>query len=297
MSWFLKIQDGERFRDLAVLLESQPIVVGRAHDVDVCIPDDIQISGRHVRIYNKDGQVTFEDLRSTNGTFLNGEPAATGVLEPGSLLRCGNTILTVETGSANSPAKSTAVGASATPAAHAHAGQSKTSEAVPIPPEVLEFDGFCSETAPSILEQFQLSKIVKMPAEPDETAEDFAFRALDSEDVNDSLNFLAFALKKRLAVWWAINCIRAEQAFVSEHDEPLLDLATQWVQNPSETLRRNAMKMAEKAEMSTAAAWVGVAIFWTHGSMAPPEAPAVPPAPDLSGKAIAGAVILASVAR
>jgi Family of unknown function (DUF6931) len=41
--------------------------------------------------------------------------------------------------------------------------------------------------------------------------------------------------------------------------------------------------------------WAAVAAFWSGGSMAPPDLPAVPPAPHLTGVAVAGAVSLAAV--
>ncbi|MFC1751393.1 DUF6931 family protein, partial [Pseudomonadota bacterium] len=36
------------------------------------------------------------------------------------------------------------------------------------------------------------------------------------------------------------------------------------------------------------------AAFWSAGSMSPPEAPVVPPGPDLTAKAVTGAVLLAA---
>jgi hypothetical protein len=38
-----------------------------------------------------------------------------------------------------------------------------------------------------------------------------------------------------------------------------------------------------------------MAAFWSGGSLAPPESPAVPPAANLTAKAVAGAVMLAAV--
>jgi hypothetical protein len=40
---------------------------------------------------------------------------------------------------------------------------------------------------------------------------------------------------------------------------------------------------------------VALAAFWSGGSMAPPEAPVVPPGEHLSAHAVAGAVMLAVV--
>ena len=49
-------------------------VLGRDDSADIVIADTSgQLSRRHARIGLRDGAVTLEDLKSTNGTFLNDE--------------------------------------------------------------------------------------------------------------------------------------------------------------------------------------------------------------------------------
>jgi hypothetical protein len=55
------------------------------------------------------------------------------------------------------------------------------------------------------------------------------------------------------------------------------------------------MERAKEAKFETPAAWAAVAAFWSGPSMAPPDLPAVPPAPHLTGVAVFGAVTLAAV--
>lgn len=52
---------------------AQPIVMGRSAELPARI-DDPGISSRHARIYLQGGQFWVEDLGSTNGTRLNGQP-------------------------------------------------------------------------------------------------------------------------------------------------------------------------------------------------------------------------------
>jgi predicted component of type VI protein secretion system len=49
----------------------RPVVIGRDQDADLVI-DDVQASRRHSRLEPSPHGVTVEDLRSTNGTFVNG---------------------------------------------------------------------------------------------------------------------------------------------------------------------------------------------------------------------------------
>lgn len=112
----------------------------------------------------------------------------------------------------------------------------------------------------------------------------------------DAIHFLAHALPKREAVWWACLCCRQGCVDPPELDLSALQAAEKWVIDPSEDHRRAAMRAAETAEFSTAAACAAVAAFWSEGSMAPPELPAVPPGEQLTGHGAAGAVLLAAVA-
>jgi hypothetical protein len=47
------------------------LTIGRSPESEIQIEDGFA-SGRHARIYPRDGQVFLEDMRSTNGTYLNG---------------------------------------------------------------------------------------------------------------------------------------------------------------------------------------------------------------------------------
>ena len=73
-----------------------------------------------------------------------------------------------------------------------------------------------------------------------------------------------------------------------------LSAAEEWVYQPTEDNRRQAMAYAEAAEFKTASSWAATAAFWSAGSMAPADVPIVPPAFDLTAKAVTGAVLLAA---
>ena len=60
-------------------------MIGRAPASEIAI-DDTYASGRHARVYDRDGLVFLEDMNSTNGTYLNGRrverPAAAAARRP-----------------------------------------------------------------------------------------------------------------------------------------------------------------------------------------------------------------------
>lgn len=112
----------------------------------------------------------------------------------------------------------------------------------------------------------------------------------------EAARLVAHALPAREAVWWACACSRHTAASVDQPSETAArDAAEAWVRRPTDELGRAAMKEAEKAGFRSPEAWAAVAAFWSGDSMAPPEAPKVPPQPHFTGLAVAGAVALAAV--
>jgi transcriptional regulator with PAS, ATPase and Fis domain len=75
------------------------LVIGRSPDCNMQI-DDQRASGQHARIRRRKDTRRFEveDLGSTNGTTVNGDYVASAILEHGSVIRVGDTLLVFEAG-------------------------------------------------------------------------------------------------------------------------------------------------------------------------------------------------------
>jgi FHA domain len=58
------------------------VTIGRLPD-NAVIVDNPAVSGHHARVFHEGHQVILEDLRSTNGTFVNGRPITRHVLQHG----------------------------------------------------------------------------------------------------------------------------------------------------------------------------------------------------------------------
>jgi hypothetical protein len=127
---------------------------------------------------------------------------------------------------------------------------------------------------------------------------DFVALLMEKALYPDAVRFIAHALPKREAVWWGWVCARRA---AGENPPPkikaALDATESWIAQPNEDNRRLAMATAEKAELGTAAGCAGLAAFFSGGSLAPPDAPVVPPGEFLAAKAVTGAVIFAAVAK
>src|SRR3954465_13734820 len=76
--------------------ESEEITIGRVDENDICLPRG-NISKKHTRIVCKDGKVIVLDLKSTNGTYVNGRKlAGPQVIGPSDKVYIGDFILNVE---------------------------------------------------------------------------------------------------------------------------------------------------------------------------------------------------------
>jgi two-component system cell cycle response regulator len=66
--------------------------LGRGQNATVKLMDD-GISRRHARIFQQGGEVVIEDLKSSNGTIVNGAPVSMQLLKDGDKIRLGSTTI------------------------------------------------------------------------------------------------------------------------------------------------------------------------------------------------------------
>src|SRR3954452_1633481 len=129
----LKVTAGNaQGQDIAL---EQELVIGRSTPGAGSLGGDSEISRVHARVFrDAAGQLTVEDLGSTNGTFVNGDRiSAPTPLRPGDEVRVGQTTLGVEAGAAGEGA--TAVGQPIPPAVAAPPpAAAATPPTQPLPP-------------------------------------------------------------------------------------------------------------------------------------------------------------------
>ena len=119
---------------------------------------------------------------------------------------------------------------------------------------------------------------------------------MEKELPADAVMVLAFTLPKREAVGWGLHCVK--QIYGPTPLKPVqavFQSVQQWLADLSEAHRRSAHDAAEAADSSTPAGCLGMAVFFSGGSIAPPTAPAVAPQPNLTHQMVAAALYLAAV--
>jgi len=127
-----------------------------------------------------------------------------------------------------------------------------------------------------------------------QSPEAFMAYLLEHAELEQLVKFLAHALPRREAVWWACLVARQAQSNEPQSVKTALEVTEQWVMKPSEQKRREAEQWARLTEYQYAASWAAQAAFWSTGSMTPENEAPVPAPAKLYAHAVCGAVQLAA---
>jgi hypothetical protein len=151
------------------------------------------------------------------------------------------------------------------------------------------------KTAAEICAQYEPGDEAKARLQEGMTPRQFLDRLVAEGHPADAARFLAHALTKREAVWWAGLCVG--QALGPKPPAPALaalEAAKAWVVEPSDANRRAALPAAEAAGAGTAAGCLAMAAYFTGGSLAPADLPVVPPPEHLAADVASTALALAA---
>lgn len=114
-----------------------------------------------------------------------------------------------------------------------------------------------------------------------ETKADSALARLEEREcIGDAVAFLAHALPKREAVWWALLCLwDVQRPEASARDEAVYRALVRWLRQPSEESRRQVETAGKAAGVKSLAGNLARAAFLSGGSMSRAGLPKVMPAP------------------
>lgn len=151
-------------------------------------------------------------------------------------------------------------------------------------------------TAVAVCSLVELDEEARQLLQDDTAPAQYLQQLIEKELYPDAVRFLAVALPKREAIWWACSCARLTLGeSPSPVDVKAIEAAEAWVYKPTEENRHLTRPTAEATQFKTPAGWAAIAAFWSGGNISPAEGAVVPPAEELTGKAVIGAVMLAAV--
>ncbi|HTU21194.1 MAG TPA: hypothetical protein VMG10_24285 [Gemmataceae bacterium] len=152
-----------------------------------------------------------------------------------------------------------------------------------------------AKNAAEVGQGLPLSETAQKLLRPDLTPGQYLAVLMEQRLYPDAIRFLASALPKREAVWWACGCIRAMPDPLDAPAAIALQAAEKWAADPSDENRRAAMPAAEAVGLAHPAGCIAAACFWSGGSLAPPDLPPVAPAAHLTAHVVTASLLLAAV--
>ncbi|KQO91899.1 hypothetical protein ASF36_18775 [Methylobacterium sp. Leaf90] len=127
----------------------------------------------------------------------------------------------------------------------------------------------------------------------DEPPLQFLQRLRRSETPEDAVSFLAYALGRREAVWWAAQSVRLLcRIAVGQEDAPL-GAAEAWVRDPEDLRRREALRLGMTGNQRLATPWVALAAGWSGGNVGPSAQAVVQATPEMTPRAVRTAILVA----
>jgi hypothetical protein len=145
-------------------------------------------------------------------------------------------------------------------------------------------------TATELCRRAALDDQARELAKPDVSARAYVEQLAAGGRLREAIAGLAQLLPNREAVAWGLESIRRVPAAKEQPAEAV----ERWLADANDETRRAALAAAERAGIGTPAGCLSLAIFFSGGSLAPPDTQVAPePEPHLCLRMVAGAIAMA----
>lgn len=149
------------------------------------------------------------------------------------------------------------------------------------------------ETAAAVFEAFDTAAVDVGEPPTEERPSVFLKRLMAKTPPLGAVGFLAHALPKREAVWWACRAV-SNLTGVAEGADKQLAAAEAWVREPDEARRRAALEAAMMTASLAPGRWCAFAAGWSSGSSSLDETLSAPVQPHMTAHAVYIAVLRAA---
>lgn len=138
----------------------------------------------------------------------------------------------------------------------------------------------------------ETAKFIETPPEEDEGYRGFLERLRASHTPEEAVTFTAFALQPKAGIKWGFECVSSLIPDMGPDDARLMTLVGTWLEDDSSENRWNALQLALFAPRRSPAVYLGLAVGWSGGPLAPNDLVTVPPwrAPRAISSAVMRAV-------
>jgi hypothetical protein len=150
--------------------------------------------------------------------------------------------------------------------------------------QIPDLEDFCLEIG--------IGRIAKLYLRAGLTPRQYFARLLVHNEPGDAVRFQTYSLPKREAVWWACLCLRSvSDPMRKPKQAEALKAVLRWVLEPSEEHRQAAGKAGKAATFGTPIGAIAMSVFFSGGSIMPPDEPVVPPDPWLTANILTGTIV------
>ncbi|MCF6445716.1 hypothetical protein [Nereida sp. MMG025] len=113
---------------------------------------------------------------------------------------------------------------------------------------------------------------------PTEGEDAFAFfeRLRGSTTPEDAITYTSFAVEPVIAINWAMEAVRITLPEIPPNEMPLFTWVSQWIDHPSAENRWRTMQTALFAPRRSATVYLGLAVGWSGGALAPNDPVTMP---------------------
>ncbi len=110
----------------------------------------------------------------------------------------------------------------------------------------------------------------------DEDALNFFERLRGSTTPEDAITYTAFATDPQMSIGWGVEAIRISLPDLPPDELQLMSWISQWLDHPSAENRWRTMQVALFAPRRSATVYLGLAVGWSGGALAPNDPVTVP---------------------
>jgi len=152
-----------------------------------------------------------------------------------------------------------------------------------------------AKTAAEVCSRYKLTDAARKRLQDGLTPRQFVELLLQAHGYEDAFDFLAYALPRREAIWWACLTLR----HILGPDLPPLEQAAlkavvEWVLQPDEAKRRAAQAAGEAIDFKKPVGFAAMAVYGSSGSLGPPTFPEVTPPKYMTAQAVSASITLVS---
>jgi hypothetical protein len=122
----------------------------------------------------------------------------------------------------------------------------------------------------------QVSQLTQNRPRAEEDGLEYLLRLRASTTPEEAVTFTAFAALPKMAIWWGYECLRLAGDDLTPADRAMMELVATWTTYPDDENRYRAAKAALYAPVRSPAVFLGLAVGWSGGPIAPNDPAPVP---------------------